>query len=141
MNQLITLAFTYEKFDLIREYYLLQQTKWLTEDLHIVVNNNDFDVELLERVVRFLSELSYFTECSVDFTVEKCDKELIEYVDWFIKFFAYLEGAELNKENRYYFEVDTIEEHEKVFSSKFVPYAFDYDAVRFIEEKIDVEFI
>ena len=128
-SDLILWAFHNGELETIRLAYLFHENGVIDDDLaiHLPISDGSFDLELMEKAVRFLLRKSFQMEGvkREKFRVQNCPENLRDYTVWFIKFFAFQESEELFKEDRYNPETPLYGLPDEVFSSKFIPYHYD----------------
>lgn len=126
MNKYEDLLLKSDDPSIIREYFLLRQTEVLDMNFGINLEYFTSDIELLERVVRFIVRTRLTVpEMYMTVVVRNCDEVLKDYIEWFVKFFGYLESV--GKEG----DTNAIEDHKNVFDSEFATYKFDLDNMHF----------
>lgn len=128
-SDLILWAFHNGELETIRLAYLFHENGVIDDDLsiHLPISDGSFDLELMEKAVRFLLRKSFQMEGvkREKFRVQNCPESLREYVTWFIRFFAFQESEELFKEDKYNPDTFLWPLPPDVFGSAFIPYKFE----------------
>ncbi len=133
---LIKRAVYIENEDFIQRLYTAQP--YLTDQLHIKYID---DIEILEYIVRILSDVDVEFGLPDGFVVIGCPDNKKEYVEWFIKLFALLsyESSRWNPEEVSFVNCDdTVID---VFNSAFISVDVDPSELQFVKTKVNVSFI
>ncbi len=129
--QLIDSAIYTDSTQVIKNLYTIRE--YVTDDLEIIYTN---DIEVLEFIVRTLAVLDLELVGKVfegKFKVINCPIEQVEFVTWFVQFFALLESSQYPrfKYNLY---------HASIFNQDYAPNGLDYNQLEYGYWELKVEF-
>jgi hypothetical protein len=116
---------------IVKYLYKFHEEGYINDDM--IITMKELDIVVLEDITRLYCDIRFFLDplfktITIKYTpLGQPDSNMntIEFVDWFIKFFYYLESIELAETfiNNYYYNIT--DEIKEVFEYKFVSFPVD----------------
>lgn len=106
----------------------------VTRELEIIFQK---DLEILEYVIRTLTELNIKYKMLDTYVIVNCPAEERDFICWFVKMFTYLESTDKRYKGK---KVKPNSEHYAVFESEYMPTILSVSKMRFGISEINVLF-
>jgi hypothetical protein len=118
---------------------LYQIRDYITDELEIIYTDQ---IELLEYLVRKLVSLDLrFHFLNNKITIVNCPQEQVEFVAWFVQFFALLESTDENYLSKNHKEYDPTPYHYSIFESDYSPVGLEVSKMKFLYDRLEIVFV